>query len=158
IVGKVSREAFRVARFHCEIKLALERAAQLAYDLDRPVASDFGHLTLDQMRKAIEESEISVDLCLDPRTPNLQDHWRAAGEFGPVYLRNRGGSVGLALNVGKYFERRAAKRLFNLRQEIIERNWRHVAVQSGQFSRPNRRQQILSCREHLAKLYEGWSE
>src|SRR5262249_40406012 len=110
------------------------------------------------MRKAIEESEISVDLCLDPRTPNLQDHWRAAGELGPVYLRNRGGSVGFALNVGEYFERRAAKRLFNLRQEIIERNWRHVAVQPGQLSCPNRRQQILPCREHLAKLYEGWSE
>jgi hypothetical protein len=40
------------------------------------------------MRKPIEESEISVDLCVDPGTPNLQDHWRAAREFGPVYLRN----------------------------------------------------------------------
>src|SRR5262249_58025217 len=66
--------------------------------------------------------------------------------------------VGFALNVGKYFERRAAKRLFNLRQEIIERNRRRVAVQPGQLGRPCRRQQILSCREHLAKLYEGWSE
>jgi hypothetical protein len=66
IVGKATREAFRVARFNCEIKLALERAAQLAYDLDWPVTTDFGHLTLDQMRKAIEESEISIDLCLDP--------------------------------------------------------------------------------------------
>ena len=81
-------EAFRVARFNCEIKLALERAAQLADDLDWPVATDFGHLTLDQMRKAIEESEISVDLCLDPGTPNLQDHWRATSKFGPVYLRD----------------------------------------------------------------------
>src|SRR5262245_66356355 len=60
--------------------------------------------------------------------------------------------------MGKHFERRAAKRLFNLRQEIIERNRRHLAVQPGQFSRPCRRQQILSCREHLAKLYEGRSE
>ena len=82
------REAFRVARFNCEIKLAFERAAQLADHLDRPVATDFGHLTLDQMREAIEESEISVNLCVDPRTPNLQDHWRATREFGPVYLRN----------------------------------------------------------------------
>src|SRR5215831_19582092 len=60
--------------------------------------------------------------------------------------------------MGKHFERRAAKRLFNLRQEIIERNRRHVAVQPGQFSRPCRRQQVLSCREHLAKLYKGRSE
>ena len=88
IVGKATREAFRVARFNCEIKLALERAAQLAYDLDRPVLTDFGDLALDHMRKAIEESEISVDLCLDSGTPNLQDHWRATGKFGPVYLRD----------------------------------------------------------------------
>ena len=65
-----------------------ERAAQLADDLDWSVATDFGHLTLDQMCKAIEESEIGVDLCVDPRTPNLQDNWRAAREFSPVYLRN----------------------------------------------------------------------
>src|SRR5262245_38087476 len=58
----------------------------------------------------------------------------------------------------KNFERRAAKRLFNLREEIIERNRRHVAVQPGQLSGPCRRQQILSCREHLAKFYEGRSE
>src|SRR5262245_12398636 len=88
IAGKVTREAFRVARFNGEIKLALERAAQLADDLDWPVATDFGHLTLDQMRKAIEQPEIGVDLCLDPGTPNLQDHRRAAGERGPVDLRN----------------------------------------------------------------------
>src|ERR1700746_3241995 len=60
--------------------------------------------------------------------------------------------------MGKHFEWRAAKRLFNLRQEIIERNRCHVALQPGQLSRPCRRQQILSCREHLAKLYEGRSE
>src|SRR5215468_1793476 len=116
IVGKATREAFRVARFNCEIELALERAAQLADDLDWPVATDFGYLAFDQMGNAIEDSDISVNLCLDSGTPNLQDHWRAAGEFGPVYLRNRGGSVGIALNVGKHFERRTAKRLFNLRQ------------------------------------------
>src|SRR6516225_7600321 len=104
ILGKVTREAFRVACFHREIELPLERAAQLADDLDWPVATDFGHLMLDQMGKAIDELEINVDLFLDPGTPNLQDHWRAAGEFGPVYLRNRGGGVGVALNIGKHLE------------------------------------------------------
>ena len=88
IVGKVAREAFRVACLHREIKLALERAAQLAYDLDWPIATHFGYLTLDERGKALEDSEISVDLCLDSGTANLQDHWRAAGEFGPVYLRD----------------------------------------------------------------------
>src|SRR5258708_32466120 len=132
------REAFRVACFNCEIKLALERAAQLADDLDWLVATDFGHLTLDQMRKAIEESEISIDLCLDPGTPNLQDHWRAAGEFGPVYLRNGGGSVGFALNMGKHSERGAAKRLFNVRQEIIGTNRRHSACAPGTVHRASR--------------------
>ena len=31
-------------------------------------------------------------------------------------------------------------------------------MQPGQFSGPCRRQQILSCREYLAKFYEGRSE
>src|SRR5262249_13727315 len=88
IAGEVTREAFRVARFNGEIKLALERAAQLADDLDWPVSTGFGHLTIDQMRKAVEQPEISVDLRLDPGTPNLQDHRRATGERGAVYLRN----------------------------------------------------------------------
>src|SRR5262249_10446755 len=88
IVGKAAREAFCVARFNGEIKLALERSAQLADALDRLVATDFGYLTLDHMRKVIEDSEISVDLCLDTGTPNLQDHWRSTGKFGPVYLRD----------------------------------------------------------------------
>ena len=48
----------------------------------------FGHLALDQMRKVIEDPQISVDLCLDSRAPNLQDNRRATGEFGPVYLRD----------------------------------------------------------------------
>src|SRR5262245_3534674 len=86
IVGKATREAFCVARFNGEIKLALERSAQLADDLDWLVATDFGYLALDHMRKVFEESEISVDLCLDSGTSNLQDHWRATGKFCPVYL------------------------------------------------------------------------
>jgi hypothetical protein len=45
-------------------------------------------LTLDQVRKAIEESEMSVDLCLDPGTPNLQDYWCVASGFSPMNLRN----------------------------------------------------------------------
>ncbi len=49
-----------------------------------------------------------------------------------VYLRDGGGSVGFALNMAKHFEWRAAKRLLNLRQEIVERHRRQVAVQPGQ--------------------------
>ena len=71
IVGKIAGEAFRVAPFNCKIKLAFERVAQLADDLDRPVATDFGHLALNQMRKVIEDPEISVDLCLDSGAESL---------------------------------------------------------------------------------------
>src|SRR5262245_1746933 len=60
--------------------------------------------------------------------------------------------------MAKHFEWRATKGLFNLWQEIVERHRRHVAVQPGQFSGPCLRQQILSCREHLAEFYEGRSE
>jgi hypothetical protein len=44
IVGKIARETFRVAPLNCKIKLAFERLAQLADDLNRPVATDFGYL------------------------------------------------------------------------------------------------------------------
>src|SRR5215813_9443601 len=80
IVGKVAREAFRVACLHREIKLALERAAQLAYDLDWPVATHFGYLALDEMGKALEDSEISVDLCLFPYTTLFRSVRPAARE------------------------------------------------------------------------------
>ena len=59
----------------------------MAYDLDWLVATHFGYFALDEMGKVLEDSEISVDLCLDSGAANL-DHWRAAGEFGPVYLRD----------------------------------------------------------------------
>jgi hypothetical protein len=81
IIGKVACEALRVASFNCKIKLTFERVAQLADDLNRPVATDFGYLAFDQMRQAIEDSEISVDLCLDSGSPNLQDNWRAAASL-----------------------------------------------------------------------------
>jgi hypothetical protein len=71
IVGKVAREAFRVACLHREIKLALERGAQLANDLHWLVATHFGYFVLDEMGKVLEDSEISVDLCLDSGAANL---------------------------------------------------------------------------------------
>jgi hypothetical protein len=71
IVGKIAREAFRVACLHREIKLALERAAQLAYDLNRPVATHFGYLVLDEMGNVLDDSEISVDLRLDSGAANF---------------------------------------------------------------------------------------
>src|SRR5262245_26494311 len=60
--------------------------------------------------------------------------------------------------MGKHFEWRAANRLLNLRQEIIERHRRDVAVQPRELGGPCRREQILSCREHLPKFHKGWPE
>ena len=71
IVGKVARETFRVACLHREINFALERAAQLAHDLNWLVATHFGYLALNEMGKLLEDSEISVDLCLDSGAANL---------------------------------------------------------------------------------------
>src|SRR6516225_9282867 len=60
--------------------------------------------------------------------------------------------------MAKHFEWRSTKCVFNLGEEIIERHRRVVAVQPGKFSGPCRREQILSCREHLAKFYKRRSE
>ena len=82
IIGEVMREAFRVARFNCEIKLAFERAAQFADHLDRPVATDFGHLTLDMREASRSLRSASIFASIPGR--QLQDHWRATRECGPV--------------------------------------------------------------------------
>ena len=39
------------------------------------------------------------------------------------------GGVRFALEVAKYLKRRPAERLFDHRQEIVKRHWRHVTVQ-----------------------------
>src|SRR5208337_539203 len=114
-----------------------------------------GYLLLGEMGKLLENSQIGGDLCRDPGAANLQDDGRAAGERGSMYLRDRGSDVGFALNFGKHIKWRPTKRLFDLRQEIVERHRRHVAVQPVQLIGPHRRQQVVSCRKHLAQLDEG---
>ena len=103
--------------------------------MDGPVAPRLGHLLLDELGKVLEDFEIGVDLGLDTGAADLEDHRRAAGELGPMHLRDRGGGIGLTLEIDKHFERRPAERLFELRQKIIERNRRHVAVQPLELSR-----------------------
>src|ERR1700730_13938046 len=158
IAGKVAGEAFRVAYLHCEIKLALERAAQLAYDVDRPVPPHLGYLLHGETGKMFEDPQVGGDLWRDSGAANLQDYRRAAGKGGPVYLRDRGGGVGFALKIGKPLNRRPTERLFDLRQKIVERHRRHLAVQPVELIGPRRRQKVLSCREHLAQLDEGGPE
>jgi len=62
--------------------------------------------------------------------------------------------MGLALDVGKHVERGSAKRLFNLRQELIEGNRCDVAVQTLELGDPARRKQVWSCRQHLAEFHK----
>ena len=110
------------------------------------------------MGKMLEDSQIGVDLCHDPGAANLQDDRRAAGERGPMYLRDRGSGVGFALKIGKHFKRGPTERLFDLRQELVEWHRRNLAVQPVELTGPRRRQKVLSCREHLTQLDEGGPE
>src|SRR5262249_31265234 len=134
------------------------RAAQLGNDVDRPVAARLGHLSFGEMGEMLEDSQIGVDLRRDPGAANLQDHGRAADERRPVYLCDRGGGVGLSLETGKHLERRPTERLFDLRQQVLERHRRHLAVQPAEFLAPLRWKEILSGREYLAELDEGRPE
>ena len=52
------------------------------------------------MGKMFEDSKIGVDLCHDSGTANLQDDRRATAKRGPMYLRDRGGGVGLGIKIG----------------------------------------------------------
>ena len=62
ITGKIAGEAFGVACLYCEIELSLQRAAQLAYNVDGPVAPGLGCLLLGEMGKMLEDAQIGVDL------------------------------------------------------------------------------------------------
>ena len=64
----------------------------------------------------------------------------------------------LALKVAKHVKGGAAERLLDLGQELVEGDWRHVAVQLREFGRPCWRQEVLSCRKHLAELDKGRSK
>ena len=75
-----------------------------------------------------------------------------------MHLGDRGGRVGLALDVDEYFERRAAERLLELRRELVKGNGRYLAVQARELGGPCRRQKVLSRREHLAELDESESQ
>ena len=75
-----------------------------------------------------------------------------------MYLGDRGGGVGLAFQTGKHLERRAAERLLDLRQQIIERHRSHVAEKLVELLSPRRWQKVFSGREYLAQLDEGGPE
>ena len=75
-----------------------------------------------------------------------------------MHLCDRSGCVGLAVHVIEHLERRPAERPLDLRQQLVEGHRRHVAVQPLEFSRPGRRQEVLSARQHLAELDEGRPE
>ena len=98
------------------------------------------------------------DLRLDAGAADLQDHSRPVRKFRPVHLCDRGRREGFAFEVVKHLEGRAAERLLDLRQELVERDRRHLAVQFGEFGGPRRRQQVFPRREHLAEFDEGRPE
>src|SRR5262245_39067181 len=155
ITGKVAGEAFGVACLYCEVELSLQRSAQLADNLDGPVAPDLGCFPLGEMGKMLEDAQIGLDFRCDAGSANFQDDRRPAGERGPMYLGNRGGGVGLALQIGEHFERRAAERQLDLRQQIIERHRRHLAEKLVELLSPLRWQKVFPGREYLAQLDEG---
>ena len=65
ITGKIAGEAFGGACLYCEVELSLQRSAQLAYNLDGPVAPDLGCLPLGEMGKMLENAQIGVDFRCD---------------------------------------------------------------------------------------------
>src|SRR5918912_693175 len=102
----------------------------------------------------VEEPQVCGNLRRDAGTSDLEDDGRSARQFGPVHLRYRRGGMRLTLNIGKHLKRGAAERLFNLWEELVERNRCHLAVQTFKLGNPARRKEVWACREHLAKLYE----
>src|SRR5262245_8144305 len=152
LIRKVARKPIDMARLDGEVELALQGASKLGHDLDWCVAARLGHFVLDQVGKVVKKPQVRCNLGRNAGTSDLEDDRRAARQFGPVHLRNRGCSMRLALDVGKHVEGRSAKRLFYLRQQLSEGNRCDFAVPSLKLGDPARRKQIWPCRQHLAEL------
>ena len=101
IIAKIAGESFGIACLYCEIEFPLQRSAQLAYNVDRPVTAGLEYFALGEMGKVLEDAQIGVDLRCDAGSANLQDDRRPARERGPMYLGNRSGGVWLAVQTGK---------------------------------------------------------
>ena len=138
ITREVAGEALRVAGLDREVELPLERAAQLMHDLDRPVAPGLGHFVLDQMSQVLEDSEVSLDLRLDAGAADFQHHSRPGRELCAMHLGDGRSRIGFTFKVDEDLERRAAERLLDLWQELVEGDRRHLAVQGGEFRGPRR--------------------
>jgi len=156
-----AREAFRV----CVASTARSSSrssepAQLAYDLDL-AGSDALRVSSCSTRWArcsmiLRSASIFASI---PGRRIFRITGVPLGEFGPgVPARLSRRRMVRAQGCQNTSNGGAAERLFDLRQEIVERHRRHVAVQLGEFSGPRRRQKVLSCREQLAEFYEGRPE
>jgi hypothetical protein len=62
IVGKVTGEAFHIARFHRQIHLALERAGKLADDFHRLKAAGVGKFQFDQRGQVRQDAQVGIHL------------------------------------------------------------------------------------------------
>src|SRR5262245_9305141 len=154
LIRKVARKPIDMAHLDGEVELALQGASKLGHDLDWCIAARLGHFVLDQVGKVVKKPQVRCNLGRNAGTSDLEDDRRAARQFGPVHLRNRGCGMRLALDVGKHVEGRSAKRLFYLRQQLNEGNRCDFAVQSLKLGDPARRKQIWPCRQHLAELHK----
>ena len=62
------------------------------------------------------------------------------------------------LEVDEHLERRPAEGPLELRQKLLERNRRHLALQPLELGGPLRREQVLAGGEHLPELDESRAE
>src|SRR5262245_66157342 len=133
VIRKVARKSLDVARLNREVQLTRERALKLRDDLHRLISPRLRHLPLDELRDVVEYPDVGVDLALDARPANFQNNWCAARQFCPVHLRDRGGRMGLALQIHKDLEWRAAECSLDLGQQVLEGYRRYSTLQPLKF-------------------------
>ena len=80
------------------------------------------------------------------------------GSFARCTCAIEAAAKGSRSSSSKHLEGRAAERLLDLRQELVEGDRRHLVMQFCEFGGPRRRQQVLPRREHLAEFDEGRPE
>ena len=155
IVRETLTEELQVARFHDQIQLPHQGAAQLAHDLHRMITARFLDFHFQQPGQMHQKAQIRLDLRLDVRPPHLDHHARTVMKCGAMHLGDGGCGEGFGLEGRKHRLHRLAPDAFQPRPQNFERHRRHVAVQALEFLDPRRREHVHSCRQHLAQLDEG---
>ena len=128
---------------------------ELGHHFARAQAFAVGQQLFDQPRGGAHQRQILLDHWLQVRPQHFHRHRLAAKQPRTVHLRHRSRRHRLGFKLGIDFFHRPTERCLNLLPRQIRIKWRHFVLQSAQFQRIGRRQQIRPGGKHLTELHKN---